>query len=538
MRALDAMSRLPPFVVLALVPALSLSQTADSSQQQRTLRGEVVNSVTGQPIPGALVDMGGQHAVLTDREGQFEFPNLTGNYGGAAATKPGYFPDQGIAIDTTSASQENRAITLKLVPEAILSGTIVDQNAQPLEGLQVQLKIQEVRNGLRRWQMARSTTTNVEGEFRFADLQAGKYSLSTAFQIEGLPDAPTSIGFAPVTYPPSSGEEEAALTLAAGDHIEANLNPPSEKLYAVTGRVDGPPAQGVNFAAESSGGKISPDLRFNQATGQFRLLLPGGSYRLTLHAYAAEGQFFGTREISVTGAPLRDISIPLAPLAVIPVEVEFQSINPSSQVTQLPQPFFPNIWLENTDPSGSPESFNAQLPQGSPGRIPQPGDPLAINNLEPGHYRLQARPQPPWYLESAFCGGLDLMREPLAIAGSAAGCTLHAVLRNDSSTLTWSINSHDHASPSGMVFVYALPLGNSTQPLSAGNAQPQTAGSAQGSFEGLAPGRYLVMAFDRPQELAYGEADAVQHYLPLGKEVALTPNGEAEVQLDVVTGEP
>jgi hypothetical protein len=533
----DAIARLPLFVALVLIPAICWSQTEESSQPQPTIRGEVVDSTTGQPIPNALVQISGPHAALTDRDGQFEFRDLADGSSGhmaATATKPGYFPEQPGAIDSNLPAPENHDITLKLIPEAILSGKVIDQNGQPLQGLRVLLKTLQVHDGLRRWQQVQSRTTSVDGEFRFAELRAGKYSLATGFEIDGLPDAISSVAFAPVIYPPPGGDEEAALALAAGDHAEVSLSPPTQNIYAVTGHVEGAPAQAPSFEAESSSGEtMSPVVRFNQPTGEFRLLLPSGSYRLKLHAFVATEQLVGTREISIKEAPVRDISIPLARLATIPVEVEYQTVNTSSPGAQQPLPFFPNISLEDAD--GSARRFNAQpSPPAS-----SPDESVVIRDVEPGHYRLQARPQPPWYLASASCGGLDLTREPLGIAGSAAGCTVHAVMRNDSAALKWSIHSNNQASPAGPVFVYALPLENLVQSMSGANAQPQTADlGAEGSFEGLAPGRYLVIALDRAEPLPYREADVAQRYLSLGQEVTLTPNGKSEVQLDVVAGEP
>jgi Carboxypeptidase regulatory-like domain len=538
MSAPDTIARLPLFVALVLTPAICRSQTADGSQAQRTIRGMVVNSVTGQPIPNALAQITGPHAALTDRDGQFEFRDLADGSSGhmeATASKPGYFPEQPGTIDSNLTAQEDHDITLKLIPEAILSGKVIDQNGQPLQGLRVLLKTIQVHDGLRHWQQVQSRTTSVDGEFRFAELRAGKYSLATGFEIDGLPDAISSVAFAPVIYPPSGGDEEAALALAAGDHMEVSLSPPMQRIYAVTGHVEGAPAQGVNFEVESSsGGTISPAVRFNRPTGEFRLLLPSGSYRLKLHAFVATEQLVGTREISIKEAPVRDISIPLAPLATIPVEVEYQTVDTSAPGAQQPLPIFPNISLEGTDLDGSARRYNAQ--PSPPARSPD--ESVMIQDVDPGQYRLQARPQPPWYLASASCGSLDLTREPLGIAGSAAGCIIRAVMRNDSAALKWSIRS-SQPSRAGQVFVYALPLENLVQSMSGANAQPQRVDfAAEGSFEGLAPGHYLVIALDHAEPLPYREADVAPRYLSLGQEVTLTPNGKSEVQLDVVAGEP
>ena len=533
----DTISRLPILLALLLLPAISVSQIGDASQtEKQTVSGQVVNSVTGQPIAGALVQAGAGLGVLTDREGQFEFPGADISMSGNLATKPGYFAEQNRTIDLSGRSQGNQPIILKLVPEAIVFGKVLDQNGQPLQGLRVQLKMLQIHDGLRHWEQRDSTMTNVEGEFRFFELEAGKYSLSTAFQIDGSPDAPSAVAFAPVVYPPLSGNEESALNLSPGDHVQANLNPSSQSLYPVTGHLEGPAAQGARFEAErSTGGTISPVVRFNRFTGDFRLMLPSGSYHLKLHAFVQREQFFATREISIGEAPLKNLSITLAPLATVPVEIEYQGSNTSSQEAQPPPPFFANVGLEESDPSGLGRTFNAQPPQ-PPGPA---SDSLAIRDLEPGEYRLVSRPAPPWYLASAVCGSLDLKKDPMSIAGSAAGCSIHAVLRNDSATLNWSINSNSQGSQGKQIFVYAMPLDNSVQSISMASAQQQGAGDvAGGSLEGLAPGRYLVMALDHTEELPYREPDLIQRYLSEGKEVTLTANGKSEVQLDVIAGEP
>jgi hypothetical protein len=532
----DAISRLPILLALLLLPAISVGQNVDDAQVKHTFSGQVVNSVTGQPIAGALVQFGGEQAMLSDREGQFEFHDVAAAISGDLVTKPGYFSEHYGLIDLTGKGERNEPITLKLVPEAIIFGKVLDQNNQPLQGLRVQLKMLQVHDGLRHWQQRESTTTNVEGEFRFFELQAGKYSLSTAFQIDGSPDAPSTVAFAPVVYPPLSGNEESALNLAPGDHVEANLNPPSQRLYPVTGHIEGPAAQGARFEVErSTGGMISPVVRFNRLTGDFRLMLPSGSYRLKLHAFVQREQFFATREISIGEAPLKNLSIALAPLANVPVEIEYQGSNPSSQEAQAPQPFFANVGLEEADPSALGRAFNAQPPQPPDAA----SDSLAIRDLEPGEYRLVSRPAPPWYLASAVCGSLDLKKDPMSIAGSAAGCSIHAVLRNDSATLNWSINSNSQGSQGKQIFVYAMPLDNFVQSISMVSAQQQGTGNvAGGSLEGLAPGRYLVMALDHTEELPYREPDLIQRYLSEGKEVTLTANGKSEIQLDVVAGEP
>jgi len=179
---------------------------------------------------------------LTDHDGHFDFDNVSEEPSYAFASKPGYFAED------KAVPAQGQSITLKLIPEAILFGTITDQNGQPIQDLPVQLTMLRVENGLMRWRPMQGTTTNVEGQFGFAELQAGQYSLATGFRIEGLVDAPSSVAFMPVAFPPLTGDGiRGALTLRPGEQVEANASPAMEKLYPVAGVINGMVGQGAGF---------------------------------------------------------------------------------------------------------------------------------------------------------------------------------------------------------------------------------------------------------------------------------------------------
>jgi hypothetical protein len=545
----DRVLRLFLSVTLVLSAAISLGQTAGDPNQgglgpgqqteskPRTFSGQVVNSITGQPIARALVQLGGRHATLTDHEGRFEFDNAVEDSGTAFVTKPGYFPQDNEGIS------QGQSITLQLIPEAILFGTITDQTGQPIQDLTVQLKMLQVSQGLRHWQSMMATTTNAEGEYRFAELQAGKYSLATGFKIEGLPEAASSVAFLPVAYPPLGGDGvNGALTLAPGDRIEANIIPTVGKLYPVAGQVNGRFAMGVGFEFETKDGEsVAAPVHF-YPTGAFRMMLPSGSYHFKARATVEREQFLGTGEITVAQAPLEGVSINLGPQTTIPVEVEYQAVSTDTQRAPSAAPPNPNLLLQEDDPAGPMRMFPAQPPQASARNpAPDPGGRLVFQNVEPGHYALQAQLQPPWYLASASCGNVDLTRDPLVISPGSSACVLRVVLRDDCASLKYSVTASDANSPTSHGFVVAIPLGNRAEAVTTNffSSQRLTAATpAEGSFECLAPGRYLLIALQHQQELPYRDAEALQRYSSLGQEVTMTRNGKSEVQLQIVAGEP
>jgi hypothetical protein len=543
MTTLNRMILLLPSVVLVTAATICSSQVSAGPQREsksQTVSGQVVNSITGEPIARARVQVSAQQGALTDHDGHFEFDNVIEEPAYAFASKPGYFAEE------RAVPAQGQSITLQLIPEAILFGTITDQNGQPIQDLHVQLTMLRVENGLRRWRQVQATSTNVEGQFRFAELQAGQYSLATGFHIEGLLEAPSSVAFMPVTFPPLTGDGiRGALTLKPGEHVEANASPPMEKLYPVTGMIHGVAGQGAGFAVETTDAEPIDSPVNMYPGGAFRLRLPTGSYRLKVHsAVGPEQQFEGTREISVSEAPPQGISVTLAPPVMLPIEVEYQAVSTASQNTPSAPPPYLNASLQDEDPRGPGHAFPAQ-PLKPPGRAQalEPGDPMVFRDVEPGRYMLQAQPQPPWYVASASCGNLDLTRDPLVIGASAGECTVRMVYRDDAASLKWLASpAEDGNGTSNEVFVIAIPLDGFTQPAVEFNMiadHPLSSDSpAEGSFEGLAPGRYLVMALPHRQELPYRDHEALQRYMSIGQEITLTRGGKSEVQLKIVTGEP
>src|SRR3984957_12316183 len=250
MTTLNRMILLLPSVVLVTAATICSSQVSAGPQREsksQTVSGQVVNSITGEPIARARVQVGAQQAALTDHDGHFEFDNVNDEPAYAFASKPGYFAED------KAVPAQGQSITLQLIPEAVLFGTITDQNGQPIPDLHVQLTTLRGENGLRRWRPAQATATNVEGQFRFAELQAGQSSLSTGFHIEGLLEAPSSVAFMPVIFPPLTGDGiRGALTLMPGEHVEANASPAMEKLYPVTGMIRGMAGQGASLTVETN----------------------------------------------------------------------------------------------------------------------------------------------------------------------------------------------------------------------------------------------------------------------------------------------
>ena len=128
----------------ACLGALSLSLMAQQPPPAKghyTVSGTVVNSVTGDPIPRALVTANAEttQTMLTGGDGQFEFHNLNTARPFISARKPGFFSEQEINPDQFNGQalaqvNPSEPVVVKLIPEGVITGRI-ESEAGPVEGV-------------------------------------------------------------------------------------------------------------------------------------------------------------------------------------------------------------------------------------------------------------------------------------------------------------------------------------------------------------------------------------------------------------------
>ena len=156
-----------------------------SNDDKYTLKGTVINSVTSEPIRGALVQVyfNGQSSMLTGPDGKFQFAGLPPGQSTIMVRKPGFFSEddfepnaRGQHLATTGPN--SLPVVLKLVPEGVVYGHISEEDGEPIEGLPVELLAQHLQNGKKIWDRRPQAVTDEDGNFRIAELQPGDYYLS------------------------------------------------------------------------------------------------------------------------------------------------------------------------------------------------------------------------------------------------------------------------------------------------------------------------------------------------------------------------
>src|SRR5207245_1360619 len=90
-----ALTGIAPAQYTGYSPQRGMQRQQQAQTGTITMSGVVVNSVTGEPVPRALVQMNGMvsRVALTDAEGRFQFDNLPETQAVLIAHKPGYFSE-------------------------------------------------------------------------------------------------------------------------------------------------------------------------------------------------------------------------------------------------------------------------------------------------------------------------------------------------------------------------------------------------------------------------------------------------------------
>jgi hypothetical protein len=502
-----------------------------ASQSNQTVSGTVVNSVTGEPIRRALVNLAGKYIMLTDAEGQFEFRNVPQMSASMDATKPGFFNECEISQGSFSASlnvrvsAENPPVVLKLIPEAVIFGRI-ESDGVPVEGLQVKLMAAHIVEGRRRWDPLGGDTTDDEGNFRIANLQSGTYYL-----VAGPNWNPQMMsgGYPAMYYPGVSDISTASpLQISPGQQLQADINAKPVPTFSVSGVISGiPPTSGVLMEFLSSSGEATrfPG-RVNPGTGQFRARVPLGTYTMRVQGNSQDGNMFSGEIPLEVNRELQSVQLAVAPLSPIPVNIHASSPSPAvagrPRRSSLSFDAVPPATVRLIPATASPQRSENYA------RLQRGGTELqwAISNLEPGKYFVDVSANGNRYVASVQCGNTDLLRDTLDVMAGSRLPAIEVEMRDDGASLSASIHSNG-SSASGWVLVYSNDRPHNTASL-------RVEANGVGSLRNLAPGEYYVLALDRIDGLEYANPEVLGEFLGRATRVTLDPAQELKENLELI----
>lgn len=252
-----------PIVVVLCTLALQTGAIDSSS-----ISGTVTNSITGAPLSKAQViaePVEDRRAPLvrtaTDDKGHFLLDNLMPGAYLLRGRRNGYLDTyygarraeiRGASV-TVAAGQELTGLQLKIVPSAVIAGTIRDPDGEPLIGARVALVAVRYRNGVKQVSaVGQYADTDDLGQYRIPSVEPGRYYLRAGaghspddgrYVVDRLPkDSPPPMALV-AAFHPGVREVAAARVIdvaAGGQYTGVDVTLVRSTLFKVRVRFEAP----------------------------------------------------------------------------------------------------------------------------------------------------------------------------------------------------------------------------------------------------------------------------------------------------------
>jgi len=512
--------------------------------------GTVVNALTGEPIPRAMVTLGRGDAAgaSTDASGNWSITNTICGRFQPTATRPGFVaPNQSLnvaalvarMVQLTSGTPVTN-IKIQLMPAGAIAGTVRDSFGDPVEGAQIRVMRVVVQAGKRIVQPQGGTNTDPDGNFRLATLESGKYlvcadSQRTVFPVGGG----EALIFREACFPgPIDTAALVSLKVDPGRESRVSFTLTPSRGVHIRGTVSGmsmePGPNGIQRFANAQllrvqGNGISGGGRGGQVQRDGTFDIPAvqpGSYIVRVNQPVTgpgpANNNFAQASVEVGNSDVDNVLLAFKDGGTLSGAVRFELTNPASSNTSNP-------------------NINVNLQPGTPGTpmfgpIPQAKwdathTGFTFENVPAGQYRLNANVAGGGaafggaamagggggafsYIKSATLHGQDVTNQPFNLDGTAG--PIEVVVSDDAGGVDVTVNDSDgHPVAAGVLLLSASGQRRILQSHDDGHA----------TAKNLPTGDYRAWAFDDVNSVPYLEPDWMTQNAGPGEKVTITTAG-------------
>ena len=537
--------------LILLVLLVSFLPCGSQEQTSVVVEGSVSNKLTGSPVKGAHViytrlASGPVQAASpissdTDPQGRFRLDLSPGSYrlwverqGFVRQSYGSHAPDGPSSVLSVTPGEELHDIAFRMTPLGAISGRVIDEDGEPVQGVGVQVLRMSYNSGLPQLTFVGGSTSDDRGEYRCYELPAGRYSILATCKGSPL-SHPVEQGalvpevqdaYIPIYYP-GAAEFDAAtpVVLPEGGDV-SDINIPLQRIRAtsVTGRLLSPrklvPNEFQVLLARNEHGTASFVGRtpavVDSATGRFEVTgAAPGSYILVASQFSG-GQVFSARapiEIRA-GVPPEHITLSLTPAVELGgnVSMEDGSAPPPGLVLHLSP-------LEGIFPGLRPES-----------KIAADGN-IRLTGVSPGSWALSLQHLPEgFWIKTVSLGDAQMPYGMLTLQSGGAG-PLSIVLSRDGAAVSGIVDANGQPHAGTVVLApLAAELRHSPQAYRAVSA------SESGSFvlKGVPPGKYRLFAFETVIRDAPLDPEVLGNVKDMGQTVSLAAGETATLRLTLI----
>jgi len=530
-----------------------------TSTSSASVAGTVIKEPGSEPLKKVLIQCiaedqngGGNYTTSTDADGHFKIENIVPARYRIFFERAGYVEvnDRGLKADvnvlTLQAGQSMQDLLFRMLPTAVVSGRITDEDGDPLS--EVRVMAQWKKPGKASWEGVASSGTNDLGEYRLSNLFPGQYRIVAIpapdfrdYESQHAKPAPGASGSSAnddgltsqpetrylTTYYPGTYDAMQASTVAlkAGDEMPINLTLVPARTYRVRGIVSGIPSglkANVELISKAGDSIRATDV---EADGQFEVRGVGpGSYVLKATSGNEAQTLTARQDVSVVTADIDGVKLTPQPSFTLSGHLRIEGsagdlTQYSANLRQSELPEDPGFFM-------SPDFFGANAPVDRQGNF-------AWKNVSAGNYIVQlfgGNGQNNFFLKSVTLGGRDISAGFTASGPATIGLVVSTKGATLEGTVTEKEKDVDNDHLVANATVVAVPEEKYRKiPDHFGSGSTDQRGAF--TIRGLSPGSYTLYAWQDVEESEWRDPDFLKSQEANGTAVKVSEGSDQKLEL-------
>jgi protocatechuate 3,4-dioxygenase beta subunit len=524
-----------------------------AKKDECSISGMVIKLAGSAPLKGAKVqlrsieDRSHTMAIVTDVGGYFVLKGLAPGSYNLSVSKNGFVdqqygqrkPGDPGSVLTLRLGQDLKDLLFRLIPSAVISGRILDEEGDPLPWAAVSAVREVYSDGKRRLSSEATFRTNDLGEFRIFGLPPGRYFVSVSYRSKEDNDrmqwqereesqGGSELGYAKLYYPgtPDPGRA-SAFAVKAGDEIPAvEILLRKYRVYRILGRVQSflnvapRRGRGINLSLVPKGAEFETDNGelqvFADKDGSFEIrdVLPG-SYILKAYSFD-DNKWHATRStVDVANSDVEGVSLLITPGISISGKVLWDGTAPPQE----------NELIVAARPVDQADFF------GGSGRVDSSNS-FTLQNMTEGTYRAQVwNPPKDCFLKDVRYAGKSVLEEGFPVTRGAAS-SLEIVLSSRAARVQGTVTDSDKL-PAAGVWVVAVPEGKYRARFDL-YRQQTTDQYGHFDFHGLPPGEYKLFSWEEVENGAWQDPEFLRPVESQGEKIELSESDQKTVNLTAI----
>lgn len=506
------------------------------------IAGTVVSKTDGHPLGRARIttrdakDQQKFESVITSENGKFEFSGLPAGKYSLEGAKRGFISasydqhDQFSTAIVTGAGLNTESLVLRLAPDAVITGHVLDEVGEPVRHATVMLYYDDHSGGVDRIRQSRGAQTDDQGTYEMTPLRPGTYFMSASAQPwyavhrnlqsaesesqgqRATVDRSLDVAY-PVTFYGDLADAESAtpIPVRGGDHLQADIHltpvpalrllfhvPDNGKNGFAMPQLQQPTFDGSTFVQVSETRMVSPELV--EITG-----IPAGRYNVRVASGGGNWQQLNGVDLNKDGEQIDTSNAEVLSQVKVSVQVPGEPTIPSGLAVGLRSGNKLLTALQIVEPKGE---------KGEKGET-------EFSQLAPGSYEVVVRGSAMRYsIAHMSAEGAQVSGHTLTVAaGSSVSLSLKLVGGN--------VEIEGAVKKAGKGFSGAMVVLVPKNPEMNSDLFRRDQSDLDGTFtlHGVVPAAYTLLAIENGWDLDWAQPGVIAAYLKHGRTIQVGNQG-------------